>query len=155
MGLLLDTPRDLKERTWTELVALLPTGDMNTDKRINKAIDRIEQSLNPAWWVSNTEINNKKVFDRERQAVVQLELVVASGAPEAGDAQFAIDLLVEADRRLAQAAIDAAIVGGGDPGKIAQAQAQMAAAAADVADGRYNEAVNHYKSAWDKATEAL
>jgi hypothetical protein len=38
---------------------------------------------------------------------------------------------------------------------IAEAQAEMALAAADVGVGLFNEAVNHYKTAWDKATKAL
>jgi hypothetical protein len=127
----------------------------NTDKQIAKAIAGIEQSLNPAWWDSGSEINNKKVFDGERQAVVQLELIVAGGGPFAGDAQLAMDRLIEADMRLAQVAINLAIAGGGNPVLIAEAQAEMALAAADVGAGLFNEAVNHYKTAWDKATKAL
>ncbi len=62
---------------------------------------------------------------------------------------------MNADRQLAQVAINAAIAGGGNAGRIADAQAEMAEAAADVVAGLFNEAVNHYKTAWDQATKAL
>ena len=60
-------------------------------------------------------------------------------------------------RRATQAPIDeliAAIARGGNAGKIADAQAAMADAAAFTAAGLYNEAVNAYKTAWDAATKA-
>ena len=69
-------------------------------------------------------------------------------------AQAATDLLVNADRQLAQIELIAAIARGGNAGKIADAQAAMADAAAFTAAGLYNEAVNAYKTAWDAATKA-
>ena len=58
--------------------------------------------MNSRWWTSEQTINSKKVFDNERNAIAQLELIVASGVPEAGAAQAAIDVLLNADRELAQ-----------------------------------------------------
>ncbi len=156
VGLQLTSVREVKEQAVAELKALLGSDGKNTDKRLQKAIEGVEESLNPAWWEeSGSEINNKKVFDGERMAVAQLELIVAAAGPLADDAQAIIDDLIEADRRLAQVAINFAIAGGGDPVMIADAQAEMALAAADIAAGLFNEAVNHYKTAWNQATKAL
>jgi len=66
----------------------------------------------------------------------------------------AIDVLLNADRQLAQIELIAAIVRGGDAFKIADAEAAMADAAALTALGLYNEAVNAYQAAWDAATKA-
>ncbi|HSG16956.1 MAG TPA: ExeM/NucH family extracellular endonuclease [Anaerolineae bacterium] len=154
IGLNLANPMGDKESVAADLAALLPTDDKNTDKRLDKAIEAIEASLNPRWWTSEQTINNKKVFDNERNAIAQLELIVASGVPEAGAAQAAIDALVNSDRQLAQIELIAAIARGGSASKIADAEAAMADAAALTALGLYNEAVNAYSVAWDAATKA-
>jgi predicted extracellular nuclease len=144
----------LKETASLDLSLLLPTGDKNTDKRINKAIEEIEASLNSRWWTSDQTITSKKVFDRERNAIAQLELIVASGVPEASAAQAAIDVLVNADRQLAQIELIAAIARGGSASKIADAEAAMADAETFIALGLYVDAVNAYAAAWDAATKA-
>jgi hypothetical protein len=77
--------------------------------------------------------------------------VVASGVPETGAAQSAIDVLVNADRQLARIELIAAIDRGGESSKIASAEAAMAAAEEFAASGQYNVAVNSYKRAWDAA----
>jgi len=154
VGLDLANPMGDREDVADDLAAQLPTGDSQTDNRLNKAIDSIEDSLNPGWWTSDQTITNKKVFDDQRQAVVQLELIVAGGGAEAAAAQAALDVLVNADRQLAQIELIAAIDRGGEASKIANAQAAMARAATLTAAGQYNEAINQYKAAWDAATKA-
>ena len=154
IGLNLADPMGDKEDVVAALEDLLPTGDKNTDKRLGKAIDDIESSLNPAWWTSDQTITDKRVFSHERSAIVQLALVAGSGGSTGDAAQAAIDVLVNADRQLAQIELIAAIAGGGDGGKIAEAEAAMADAAAHVEAGRYADAVNAYKDAWDAADKA-
>ena len=155
VGLDLAQPMMDKMAVSESLSALLPAGDKNTTKRIGKAIEDIDASLDPDWWVDDQTITTKKVFDGERKAVVQLELVVASGATEAAAAQEAIDIIVNADRQLARIAIITVTNGGGDPVKLAKAEFAMGKAATYVAAGLYNEAINAYKEAWDLATKAL
>jgi hypothetical protein len=154
IGLALDTPRSLKQQVLDGLEALPDPEDRTTGRQVKKAIDSVEESLDPDSWETGVIINTKKVFDQERQAVVQLMLVVANGGPEADPAQAAIDTLVEADRQLALVELAAAIARGGSPSKIADAQAAMAEGAALTAAGIYNEAINAYKAAWDAATKA-
>ena len=154
VGLNLADPMGDTEAVLADLAGLLPTGDANTDRRLNKAVDSIEASLNPSWWTSDQTITNRKVFDNHRDAVVQLELILDAGGAEAAAAQAAIDVLVNADRQLAQIELIAAIARGGRATKIADAQAAMADAAVLTAAGLYNEGVNAYKTAWDAATKA-
>jgi hypothetical protein len=154
VGLDLADPMGDKRAVATDLAELLPTGDAKTDKRLTKAIDSVESSLDPAWWTSDQTITTKEVFDEERKAVVQLELIVAGGGPEADAAQRAIDMLVNADRQLAQVELIAAVAAGGRASKITQAQQALAEGAALAEAGRYNEAINAYKAAWDAAAKA-
>ncbi|NNE97337.1 MAG: ExeM/NucH family extracellular endonuclease, partial [Acidimicrobiales bacterium] len=152
IGLELDTPMSLKLETIDELSALLPTGNTTDDKFIQKAIDRIDQSLNPAWWVDLATLDpgtGGQVFDREHQAVQELQKV------NNVDVQSAIDQIVEADRLLAQRQLDAAIAAGGDAKDIAKAQGNIADAVANAASGNYAKAVLDYKKAWQNAVKAL
>jgi len=151
IGLNLNTAMSQKETARLELSALLPTGDRKDDRTIQKAIDRIDESLNPAWWTGPSTLDSKTgnhVFDREHQAVQGLQKVANV------DVQDAIDQLVEADRQLALTQLIAAINGGGDPGRIAQAIGNLADAASDIANGDYAKAVLDYKKAWTNAFKA-
>ncbi|HRV94622.1 MAG TPA: ExeM/NucH family extracellular endonuclease, partial [Anaerolineae bacterium] len=156
IGLDLDQALNLKQSARADLAALLPTGDKNTDKRFEKAIERIDQSLNPAWWATASTLDaqtGNHVFDRERQAVNELQKVLTGSFAEA--AQRAIDKLVEADRQLAQVALNMAITGNGDSSRIAKAQEEMAQAAQETANGDFDQALQHYKKAWTEAIKAL
>jgi len=151
IGLQLDTPMLLKGIARDDLIAALPTGSKNDDKFIGKAIDRIGESLNSAWWTGASTLdpkNGKHVFDREHQAVVELEKV------DSPVAQAAIDELLLADRGLALQQLLVAIVGGGDPADVAKAQSNLADAAANITAGDFANAVLDYKKAWTNAVKA-
>jgi predicted extracellular nuclease len=150
VGLALDAVGQ-KKAARANLSALLPTGNKQDDKRISKAIGRIDMSLNPGWWTGPSTLDPKKgkhVFDREHQAVQELMKV------RTADVQGAIDDLVDADRLLAMAQLTAAINGGGSAVWIARAQANMADAEAHVAAGDYAKAVLDFKKAWMNAIKA-
>ncbi|MCH7609480.1 MAG: ExeM/NucH family extracellular endonuclease [Chloroflexi bacterium] len=151
IGLGLTPAITLKETAAAELTLMLPTGDNQDDKFIEKAIERINQSLNPDWWVDLSTLDSKTgnhVFDREHQAVQELQKVATV------DAQASIDALLDADRQLVLKQLTIAMLGGGDPGRIAQAQGNMADAVANIAAGDFAEAVLDYKKAWTNAVKA-
>ena len=131
-----------------------PAGDKNTSKRIASAIESIEDSLNPEWWIDDQTITRKRVFDEERAAIAQLNLVVASGVTEADAAQDAIDVLLNADRQLARIATIAATNADGHLSLLLEAEVAMAEAQAYIDAGLYVDAVNAYKRAWNLATNA-
>ncbi len=65
------TPRGIKEAALQALQDLPPTGDNKTDKSLEKAIEAIEDSLNPAYWLDDSHLTgqSKKVFDEEKKAL--------------------------------------------------------------------------------------
>ena len=147
------TLKQEKAHQAVELSALLPTGNRRDDNRIAKAIESIEDSLNPAYWVDDFHLTDEgnKVFDEEKKAVKDLMSV---NGPAETDAQAVIDVLVDADQTLAATAIADAVAAGGDERSIEKAEQQMAAALDDLAWDRPDKAIDHYKKAWHFAQKA-
>ncbi|MCP3973449.1 MAG: ExeM/NucH family extracellular endonuclease, partial [bacterium] len=143
-----------KEAVAGDLEALLPTGSWWIDRTVNRAIDRIEASLNPNWWDSDSTINNRRVFDRERQAVSSLRLVTFSSSSAAPAAQEAIDTIVAIDRQLAEIELIAAVASGGNAWRIARAEAALARGDLFASYGLSGAAINQYKFAWYWADRA-
>jgi hypothetical protein len=137
------------------LESLLPTGNAGADERIAMAIASLQESLTPSWWIDSHTLHpthGAKVFEAEHKAVLELtKKELAGNATVAG----LVELILDADRTLAQTALDAAIAGGGQPQQIERAQAEMARGDADRAAGRYGQAVIRYKAAWEHAINAL
>ena len=126
---------------------MLPTGDSNTDKKINSALEHLNHSLNPKFWnhdgIHLTK-DGKGVFEEEKKAVRSLEEIVPRGL-----VIDAITALVDVDRTLATTAISESTKKASD---IAKANQEIAKGDADRDIGKYEEAINHYKNAWDLAT---
>jgi len=66
-----------------------------------------------------------------------------------------INSLVSADQTLAQTEINDATSAGGDPKKLAEAQKEMAKASESASKGNYDDAIDHYRNAWNKAEESV
>ena len=66
-----------------------------------------------------------------------------------------ISSLLGADQLLAQTAINDAIAAHGNAAKIAEAQTEMVNAATSIASHDYSGAIDHYKTAWQKAEDAF
>ena len=87
------------------------------------------------------------MFDREHQAVVELQKV---GDPVVREA---IDKLLQADRQLVLRQL--LIAAAGDPARIASAHGNLADAEVNIADGDFAKAILDYKKAWTNAMKAL
>jgi hypothetical protein len=113
----------------------------------------LEVSLAPWLWAGETRLTRHGawVFEADRQAVRAL-MALGHPAPAVTDAMRA---LVEADRGLAQTAIDDALAARGDPTEIAAAQEKMRQAQAQQAAGAYGEAIEGCKQAWHHAQAAM
>ncbi len=128
--------------------------------RIAQAIAKINDSLDPALWVGPNKLEYRAgnaVFAAERQAVNKLKRVKQHQVSPAAWAAIAeaIDLMVAADRILAECAIHTAIEEGGNATKIAKAEVQVANGDADAAAGKHSQAIRHYQNAWKLANQAL
>ena len=146
-----------KQTAIADLSGLLPGASKKVANSLDKAIDRIEDSLDPKYWKSGYVLDlkdGKKVFDRERQAVKDLEKAIKDGGPSVA-LQAAIDELVAVDRGLAETAIAVAEYNGGKASEIAKAYQEVAKAEEELAKGKPDKAVEHYRKAWEKAAKAV
>ena len=150
--------RKAKRAVIAELEGLLPVTPAQNDRRIRTAIDRLERSLNPEYWLSGSTLdqdNGTKVFARERQAVLQLR-PVANGRTEAAViAAAAIDQLMTIDRGLAAVAIEIAERNGADAGRLTKARRALERADTLAAQGRPDQAIALYSQAWGQANAAI
>jgi hypothetical protein len=146
-------PRVLKQDAVASLRGLLPTGDQRTDRKIERAITELEDSLDPQLWLDDSHLTDKgkKVFRKEREAVNKLTQIKDPPAVVAS----VVDALVAADQALARTAIDEATAAGGNPKKLADAERQMEKASEEIAKGRLARAIKHYEHAWNKAQQAV
>ena len=142
----------------TDLGALLPASSYKVRRGINKAINRLESALKPRNWASATFLDPKKgskAFDRIQGAVQELAKIARSNAPEATEADAAIDALVVASAGLAGDAVEVAQLNGADKKSIGNALKEIAKAEKYVASGRDDKAVQSYRKAWQSATKAI
>ena len=151
------TSMSLTQGVLAQAQALLAGASKQDAHKLQQIVDKLTDSLDPSLWVDGIHLDPKhghKVFDLDRDAVAKLmQLNKKSTIPDA-TLQGMIDSLVQADRILAENALADAIAASGNPHKIAQAQSQLAKAAADLASGRFDHAIKHYGKAWKKAESA-
>jgi hypothetical protein len=151
-------PLGTKQGVTVSLFNLLPTGDKNSDKKIQEAINKIQKIFDASLWVDASQLDPKhgnQFFDREKDAVNKLNELLKdkhSKIPTATLKGF-IGNLIDADRALAQVAINAAA--GGDPKEIDKANEELAKGDIDLANSKYGNAIEHYRLAWQHAQHAM
>ncbi len=151
-----DTLYAQKADTITQLSALIETSDSKTIKKIEKATQRIQNSLNTDYWNPDantlTQDLGKKVFKEEKKAVKKL-MKIKNPVTEI---QTVIDTLVLVDQTLAQTAIDDAISNpDANQNQIDKAQNEMNKAQDDLDDEKFDKAIKHYQKAWKHAQKAI
>ncbi|MCB0996675.1 MAG: hypothetical protein KDB21_16390, partial [Acidimicrobiales bacterium] len=136
---------EIKQSVIDEIAAQLPSASKKDRKILEKAIERIEQSLTAAWWLDDDTLDpddGKRVFDRERQAIQELMKVKNWDRAE----ELAV-VLTDVDRRFAENAIAAA----GPSCDTAEALAKLARGDDRYDDEDYAKAVSEYRKAWAAA----
>jgi len=138
--------RKVKRDLIVDLHALLPTGDRKRDAAIVKAISRLRDGLADRFWRDDATLGGKgaQTFTVDREALQALAKAGAAGTPIA-------KALVAIDEELATAALDEALGDGGDSSHLARAREALRDAAAAVAAGDLERAVEHYRRAWELA----
>jgi hypothetical protein len=153
-------PFTVKSNVLAGLTALNATvTDKHTRQKLDKVMEHLQQSLSLDLWLDQTHLQSKggeKVFDREKEAVNELQGLLKDKKAQLDDAlvQGFIVRLGRCDRTLAETAIIDAISSKGDTKKIANAQNELAAGDRDAAGRKYPPAIDHYRNAWRKALEA-
>ena len=146
-------PRVLKQDAIASLQALLPTGDQQADRKIRRAINEINETLEPQLWLDDSHLTDlgRRVFHEEKEAARALENIVNANI----DVSNQLDMLVTADQALSRTAIGDATAAGGDPSKLVMAEEEMSKAAVQIAMGHSATAIKHFGRAWKKAQESL
>ena len=137
---------DQKNAVLADLQALRPTLTKPNSDKVKAAIEHLQKSLNPKFWADGNHLtkDGKPEFDEARKSMHSLEEVVPRSLVTG-----AINSLVADDRALAMTAIVESTKSTND---IAKAQQEIAKGDTDAANAKYEEAINHYKNAWDLAT---
>lgn len=154
------TPEEQKEQTLEQLNSIYPTGDKKVDKKLDKAIEHLEKSLDVDLWEDDLHLTKKgnKVFSEEKNAVHELMKIVKGGGEYSDDAQVAIDSLLGADQLLAQTGYDEAQAYAGDSKvdkELEKYNKEFEKVGEELAKGHYDHAIDHYKKAWEHAQHAL
>lgn len=122
----------------------VPKGAKKKLKSANKKLGKARKFLK--------QDNVKKALAEMSKAVSDLQKSVDKGATEGGTL---FPKLVEAARKEAQDAIDAAIAMGGNQTLIDEAISNMVKAQDRIAYAEYDKAISYFKTAWIKAQEAV
>jgi len=146
----------------SSLTALLPSSDSKTDKALTKALGKLDQALAANLWQADGNhltLIGDDVFNRLRDAVQELTKIknhsTGSGQAPPPAVGAAITSLTTISRSLAQTALDEAIAGSGDAGKIAKAQSKLSKGNAEAARGKAANAIAQYEDAWEYAQQSL
>ena len=128
--------------------------------KLDEAIDHLTKSLDPSLRSGGVpdSKHGEKVFSEEKDAVNKLVELIKdkkSNIPDATLLGF-INRLVAADHALAKAAINQATsTPGAKPEQLKDASKEFDKAYQLFLDGKYVDAIEHYKNAWQHAQEAV
>jgi hypothetical protein len=144
---------------------LLGEADPKTAKSLDKALDSLQGSLDPALWVDYRTLDTDLgalVFELGAKAAGELEKIeslsftdeegnlnVLSGTDIGGWLVFAVD------RPLAEYAISQATAAGGDPKDLAKASSSLDRANDALEEGDPSNAIGYLGDAWKNAQQAL
>ncbi len=155
------SPRPAKQYTLDSLIALRATLTNGYDaQKLDQAISHLTLSLAPALWVDDNHLDPRHgqiVFQEEKNAVNKLNAILKNRRGPLPDAtvQGFITFLTDADRMLAQVAVDEAIAQGGRQIDIAKALHALARGDAFLANGKAENAIEQYRNAWNHALHAI
>jgi hypothetical protein len=153
-------PLDILKVILSDLLSVRATvTDDENGHKLDEAVRHLTKSVTPRLWLDQTHIQGKEgeeVFDEDKQAVNELFQFVGDEKSAISDSViFAfIDRIARADRLLALVAIGDAS-GKGDARTVEQANAELSKGDSQLGQGKYGDAIERYKHAWEKAEEAL
>ena len=133
-------------------------GTARTERRLEAAIGWLEQSLRDDYWSDENSLDPTQgefVFNRDRKVLaVNLMAIIDADDGLAAEAQLALDVLIAADRSLAQTLLNEATAAGGDPADLQLAQDHLDEGDAFVLANRADKAIAAYGKAWEDARNA-
>jgi len=127
------------------------TSGSTARNKLEDAIDQAERALNE---LAETPPDNRRALSRLEDAAQALESAIQNGYIDTNVGVAFAEVIVQAARDMAVAAIDDAKARGGRANRIADAEELLADGDAERVVGDYNEAVAKYKDALVKAEGA-
>jgi len=150
----------VKSNVLAELIALRAGTTLGESfaAKFDSAIQHLQDSLNPAYWIDQTHLQAKSgnvAMNEEKLAAGKLaEIMEAKGCPvEAAVLQGLIDRIVRCDRLLAMISIQDAANAGLNAKKVAQDYGLVAKGDREADTGHYANAIEHYRNAWRHALQ--
>ncbi len=133
-------------------------GNRAAERKLDAAVGWLDQSLRDKYWSDENSLDPSQgafVFNRDRKVLaVNLMAIVEADDGLATEAQFALDVLLAADRDLAQTLLDEATAAAGDPADLQRAQDHLDDGDAFALAGRADKAIQSYGQAWEDAGNA-
>lgn len=129
-------------------------------KRLAKALEALDDALMPSAWTNADHLpakDGKDVFKGAKSAIDELDHVLGDKARQvpAAPLRAIIDQLTEACRLIASTAIGDAVAADGSVKKLDDAREALAKGDDKRDAGKSKEAVDRYRDAWQKASDAL
>jgi hypothetical protein len=145
-------PRDVTAALIDRLKHLQAVSDHDTDRRLQRAIDHLADSLRGRFWDDDAHLDREglQVFDGEKDAVQ--ELLRITGRPRA--VTDVVEGIVTVAEELAAIAIDELAGVGRDDRRLASARKSFDQATGEAATGRFEQAIDAYAQAWASARNA-
>ena len=137
------------------LVAATPSLSGKAEDKAREAVKELSSAYadDKVWDAAGmpSDEDGKNAFEQAQKAVEKLREVDTPPAPIV----TGIDTLVALSELMAQTQIDATVAAGGDQSKIEDALEHMDKALQKLANGEPHKAIEEYKKAWEKASDAL
>jgi hypothetical protein len=152
-------PQTMKSDAKADLTNLRnSTSDKEDKKKLSDAIEQLTKALDPSLWVDGSHLDQRKgekVFQAEKDAVNKLRELLDDKKSTVSHSALLdlIQRLVNADQKLAAIAISDASTG--DPKDIEKAMEELTKGGERAAQGKYDDAIEHYKNAWKSANKAV
>ena len=144
-----------------DLRALRQTvSDERDAHRLDDAIRDLARALDSSLWLDSLHVQphgGQPVFEETKNAVKELNDLMSDGGNTipAATARFYVERVTNVDRRVARIALSDAQAAGKDEETLIRAANQLSEGDADVAQGKFAEAIADYAEAWGLALLAL
>lgn len=153
-----DSPLAQKEAVLDDVNAMLPASNHLTTLRLKLAKAALAKSVDSDYWTNGYYLDKRDgihVFALDGVAIHFLAQVAGTNVPAAAAAQAALEQLLAAEESLAQIAVNLAVANNGRTSFINRAEDELADGQADLANGRFVQASNHFYQSWFFATKAI
>lgn len=159
------SPNDLLKQARDLLESTLGTvGKKKGQDKIEDSLKEFDKALEPDIWADAWHPSDKDVFEKTKKALDKLkdfwkndpkkDEELGNNPTTKSNINQVTAWVLEALNRLAMIAIEEAVLGGGDPKEIENAQNELKKVYKEMDKGHFHHAAGKYKKVWEKAIKA-